>query len=94
MFPHEILLEIPPPTMEPNRQAYSQSLDVKGGDRSLSGYIYQQQYLCQIIIIVKFCIDSDRYSGCQGIAKHLKPEVKSLVLWLEFLNTKVLGEKS
>ena len=94
MFPHEILLEIPPPTMEPNQQACSKSLDVKGGDRSLSGYIYQQQYLCQIIIIVKFYIESDRYSGSQGIAKHLKSEKKSLILWLEFLNTKVLVGKS
>ncbi|MGD9229133.1 MAG: hypothetical protein PVF26_21700, partial [Desulfobacterales bacterium] len=53
IFPQEISLEIPPPTMEPNRQAYSQSLNVKGGERSLSGYIYQQQYLCQIMIKVK-----------------------------------------
>jgi len=51
--------------MEPNRQACSQSLDVKGGDTSLSGYIYQKQYLCQMIITVKFCIESYRYSGIQ-----------------------------
>jgi hypothetical protein len=80
MFPHEILLETPPPTLEPNRQACSQSLDVNGGDRSLSGYIYQQQYLCQIIIIVKFSIESYRYSGGQGIGKHLRSEKKSLIL--------------
>jgi hypothetical protein len=81
MIPQEILLEIPPPAMEPNRQACSQSLDVRGGDKSLSGYIYQQQYLCQIIIIVKFYIESYRYGGSRGIAKHLRSEKKSLILW-------------
>jgi hypothetical protein len=39
-------------------------------------------------------MDSDSYSESQRIAKHLKSEVKSLILCLEFLNVKVLGTKS
>jgi hypothetical protein len=49
MFPDDILVETPPPTMKTTRQACGLSLDVKGGDRSLSSDIYKKQYLCQII---------------------------------------------
>jgi hypothetical protein len=38
-FPHDILLETPPPTTETILQACSQSLDLKGGDRSLPSNI-------------------------------------------------------
>jgi hypothetical protein len=77
MFPHKICLKSHPDYgIEP-----TSFHDVKGGDRSLSGYIYQKQYLCQVIIIVKFCIESYRYSGIQGIIKHLRSEKKSLILW-------------
>jgi hypothetical protein len=58
--------------------------------RSLPRNIYQQQYLCQIITMAKFDIKSDGYGGIQEITKQLKCEKKSLILWLEFLNTKVL----
>jgi len=38
--PPKIVVEIPPPTTKIHQQAWSQSLDVKGGGESLSGCIY------------------------------------------------------
>ena len=40
--------------------------------------------------MAKFDIKSDGYGGIQEITKQLKCEKKSLILWMEFLNTKVL----
>ena len=42
--------------------------------------------------MAKFDIKSDGYGGIQEITKQLKCEKKSLILWLEFLNTKVLEQ--
>jgi hypothetical protein len=50
---------------------------VKGGDTSLPGDIHKKQYLCQIFIIDKFCVESDRYSQNSGTAGMLKYEKMS-----------------
>jgi hypothetical protein len=51
MFPSDILVETPPPTMNMTRQACNPSFDVKGGDISFPINISEKQYLCQTIKI-------------------------------------------
>ena len=82
MFPCDIIFaENPPPTMKTTRQACCKSLYMKGGDKSLPSDIYREQYLCQIVIITKFYLESDRYSEKSWFTGLLKCEKISLIVW-------------